>query len=78
MLVAIVDDNEEKRAEAIRIIREAGGAEVEILEADSLVGARRLLQAETIDLLVLDIALPEREGDDARLAALMHQGVSER
>lgn len=67
MLIAIVDDNLEKRAEAIRIVKEAGGADVEIREADSLVGARRLLQADVFDLLILDIALPEREGDQARL-----------
>jgi nucleoside phosphorylase len=62
MLIVITDDDGAKRAEIIRIVREAGGESVDIREAASLVGARRLLRAEQVDLLVLDIALPERDG----------------
>lgn len=66
MLIAIVDDDKEKRNETARIVREAGGGTVDIREARSLVGARRILQAEAVDLLVLDIALPEHDDGDAQ------------
>ena len=64
MIVGIVDDDLEKRAEIVRIVREAGGEEIEIREAGSMNSARRLLQTENVDLLVLDIALPNFDDGD--------------
>ncbi len=61
MIVGIVDDDGVKRAEICRVVREAAGAKVYIVEGRSLAGARRLLIAEQLDLLVLDIALPDFE-----------------
>lgn len=59
MIIAIVEDDPAKRAEVHQIVLTAGGPGTEVREAASMNSARRLLQSEQVDLLVLDIALPE-------------------
>jgi nucleoside phosphorylase len=66
MIIGIVDDDGEKRAEIAQIIRSVVGAGVDIREAVSIVSARRLLQGERLDLLILDIALPDLDDGEAR------------
>jgi nucleoside phosphorylase/CheY-like chemotaxis protein len=64
MIVGIVDDDRAKRSELVRLVREAGGDAVQIRECISKVSARRLLRSEKLDLLILDIALPELDDGD--------------
>lgn len=67
MIIAVIDDSREKRSEIVRVIQDAGGGSVEIREAASKVGARRLMQSETFDLAVIDIALPELDDGEPEL-----------
>lgn len=79
MIVGVVDDDDVKRAELANLIREAGGSGTQVREASSKAGARRLLNAERFDLLVLDIALPELDGEDPQLdggIALLDEVIS--
>lgn len=59
MIIGVIDDNDEKRADICETLREAAGDRARIVEGRSVSAARRLLLAEQFDLLVLDIALPE-------------------
>lgn len=59
MIVGIIEDNGEKRAAIRSVVEKAGGGGLVIREGRSLAEARRLLRAEQVDLLVLDVALPE-------------------
>jgi CheY-like chemotaxis protein len=60
MIVGIVDDDAEKRQSIAKIVSDSGG-EIIILQCGSLSGARRMLTDTALDLLILDIALPEHE-----------------
>lgn len=61
--VLIVDDNDTKLATIQKVVAEA--AEGEAIEiAKTVVAAKKMLQANTYDLLILDIALPIRDGEE--------------
>lgn len=60
MIIGIVDDDVSKR-ETIRAIVARCGGDSTILQCGSLSAARRMLRDTALDLLILDIALPEHE-----------------
>jgi len=66
MIVGIVDDDAGKRRDIAEVVRAVTGAAVSLREAASMAATRRLLQSEQLDLLILDIAIPELEGGDPR------------
>lgn len=64
MIIGIIDDDSEKRAALKQVIDEAAGGVPQVCQGGSLAEARQLLRDQQLDLLVLDIALPELEGGD--------------
>src|SRR5689334_3626502 len=66
MNILIVEDSDTKAAEVEKTLRRTvthDGLKIE--RARTFIGATRKLQAETFDLLVLDLVLPIREGEEA-------------
>lgn len=57
MIVAIVEDNAEKRAAIKKVVIEAA-PHTTIREGASVAAAKHILRTEAVDLLVLDVALP--------------------
>ena len=62
--ILIVDDNEEKLSRISHILTDAGVTPENINIAKTGVEARKCLSGIQFDLLILDIALPMREGDE--------------
>jgi len=59
-IILVVDDDKTARYGMRRALEER----YKILEADSAASARRVLAAESPDLLLLDIEMPEESGLD--------------
>jgi nucleoside phosphorylase/CheY-like chemotaxis protein len=64
----IVDDDVRKRT-ALRevLLRISGDGNWKVVEAGAIVPAKEAMARETFDLLLLDIALPLRSGEDVRM-----------
>ena len=60
MIIGIVDDDVTKRQKTYDIVVRCGG-DATILQCGSLSAARRMLRDTALDLLILDIALPEHD-----------------
>jgi nucleoside phosphorylase/CheY-like chemotaxis protein len=66
----VVEDDSEKLRTIVRCLREAHEfSGDEIRHAPDVVSAKRLLREHRFDILVLDVALPSRVGDDIRMTA---------
>ncbi|MEE9926429.1 MAG: hypothetical protein PBV01_24260 [Brucella anthropi] len=64
MIIGIIDDDDAKRAALRAEIETAAGDRPQIYEGSSLAEARKLMRDCQLDLLVLDIALPDlKDGD---------------
>ena len=64
----VVDDNAERRAAVVRFLREAAAsAAAKIVEAEAVVPAKVALAEEVFDILIVDIALPRRIGDNVSM-----------
>jgi nucleoside phosphorylase len=59
MIVGIVDDDKNKRRSIAQVLEQYSDEELVVHEAASRSSARRLLRETELDLLVLDIAIPE-------------------
>lgn len=71
--ICVVDDSSHKLKRILEIISMVAGINIENIEtAPDLVTARRHLQNKIYDLLVLDLNLPERFGDDPSINAGRH------
>jgi nucleoside phosphorylase/CheY-like chemotaxis protein len=57
LIVAIIEDNAEKRVSIRKVVNEAA-PDATIREGKSVAAAKHILRNETVDLLVLDVALP--------------------
>lgn len=66
--VLVVEDKIEKQNQIIKVINEVcvGREDVEILTSSYAIDAKSILARTTIDILVLDICLPFRPGDDLK------------
>lgn len=62
MIIGIIDDDGVKRGAIREVIEEAAGEIPQYYEGGSLAEARKLLRDRQLDLLVLDIALPDLDG----------------
>ena len=68
--VLVVDDDANKRRKiAGCVVETLGQRHVSITEAETIVDAARLLEARKVDLLLLDLMLPTRVGEQARKEA---------
>ncbi len=70
--VLVADDNRQF-VEMVRAMLEDAGYEV--VTASSGLAAARLIEQEELDLLILDVLMPEMSGD--ALAALLHEARPE-
>ena len=64
MNIGIVDDDQDKRAAIRAVIESSVADETAIFDGASLSAARNMLRERQLDLLVLDIALPDLEGGE--------------
>ena len=62
MIVGLIEDDDQKRAAIRLVVEQAAGASATIREGRSLAAARQLLRSEQVDLLILDVALPDLDG----------------
>lgn len=64
--ILVVDDNTERQSSIVRVIKNAiGGIEgVEIKTASYVIDVKNILSKTTIDIMILDICLPLRPGDN--------------
>ena len=71
MNIGVIDDDDGRRKQICRVVEEASAGKVKLHEARSLASARSLLLTERLDLLILDIALPEfDDGQPVSLAGI--------
>lgn len=64
--VLVVDDSRSKRAEIVAEVQKKIGGPVEIIEAVSVIGALQVIEKTFVDLLIVDLVLPQRQGDAPR------------
>lgn len=64
--ILVVDDKTEKQINIVKVINRvcAGREDVEIKTASYVIDAKLILAKTTIDIMILDICLPLRPGDD--------------
>lgn len=62
--ILIVDDSRSKRSEIAAEVRKKIGVPVDIIETTSVIGALQVLEKTFVDLLIVDLVLPQRQGDE--------------
>lgn len=61
MIVGIIDDDKNKREALRAVVESSAGKEATIYDGSSLAAAKNILRNQNLDLLILDIALPDLE-----------------
>lgn len=67
--ILVVDDNTEKMSNVVKVINGvcSGRDDIEIMRATYSIDAKTILAKITIDIMILDICIPLRPGDDLQI-----------
>jgi len=67
--ILVIDDNNEKKNDIIKVINAIciGREDVKIITVSFAIDVKLILEKTTIDIMVLDICLPFRPGDDLKM-----------
>lgn len=64
--VLIVDDSADKTSRVVALVRDIVPTDVEISTAKSVRGALEIMRAANVDLLIVDLLLPMRDGEEPK------------